>query len=137
MTSRRAEARIRSAWSRRPPGLLRLASSAYEFGTGLRNLLYDSGVLASQRVSVPVVSVGGLTAGGSGKTPLAVPDSQAGTSPKQTTARQASAVSRIAAATGRLSRSELPGMRTRRSLAAAHTEGAQRRRVASRARPRL
>jgi tetraacyldisaccharide 4'-kinase len=36
----------------------------------IRNLLYDFRILKSQRFSVPVISIGNLTVGGSGKTPM-------------------------------------------------------------------
>lgn len=55
-------------------GLLRaillLASLPYRFVVALRNLLYDRGLCAVHRINRKVVSVGNLTTGGTGKTPL-------------------------------------------------------------------
>ncbi|MBI1915771.1 MAG: tetraacyldisaccharide 4'-kinase [Planctomycetes bacterium] len=50
-------------------GLLRLASVPYGWAAGLRNRLFDRGWKRSERVAVPVISVGNLTLGGTGKTP--------------------------------------------------------------------
>jgi tetraacyldisaccharide 4'-kinase len=49
---------------------LRLISCLYDGVTSLRNLLYDKGILAAYSSSIPVVSVGNVTVGGNGKTPL-------------------------------------------------------------------
>jgi tetraacyldisaccharide 4'-kinase len=51
-------------------GCLRLAEIPYTWAVELRNWGYDSGRLAVRRVGVPVVSVGNMTTGGTGKTPL-------------------------------------------------------------------
>jgi len=47
-----------------------LLSSIFAAGVQLRNGLYDRGVLRSRRLTGPVVSVGNLSVGGSGKTPF-------------------------------------------------------------------
>lgn len=65
------ERRVRRAWRRGAGLFLRTAGLLYGAAVDARNFLYESGVLRSVRPPVPVVSVGGLTAGGSGKTPLA------------------------------------------------------------------
>jgi tetraacyldisaccharide 4'-kinase len=51
---------------------LALAPLSFVYGalTRARARLYGSGVLKSERVGAPVISVGNLTAGGTGKTPL-------------------------------------------------------------------
>ncbi len=45
-------------------------SSIFGLGVRARNALYDRGLARSQRLSGPVVSVGNLSVGGSGKTPF-------------------------------------------------------------------
>ncbi|MYE33796.1 MAG: DUF374 domain-containing protein [Gemmatimonadales bacterium] len=69
---RSLELRLRSQW-RRPRAALPLRGVARIYG-GIhdgRHRLYDLGILAVHTAGIPVISVGGVTAGGSGKTPLA------------------------------------------------------------------
>jgi len=44
-------------------------SILYGIITGFRNFLYDLGILPSKEFSIPVICVGNITAGGTGKTP--------------------------------------------------------------------
>lgn len=60
-----------------PPGeplatVLRPVSALYGLVAGARNRLYDRGLLRAHRLGVPVISIGNITAGGTGKTPLTI-----------------------------------------------------------------
>lgn len=46
------------------------AEAAYRLGTALRNRAYDRGLLASEQIDLPVISVGNIAVGGAGKTPF-------------------------------------------------------------------
>ena len=48
---------------------LRPLSWLYGLGVGFRNFLFETGILKSQTYATPVISVGNITVGGTGKTP--------------------------------------------------------------------
>lgn len=62
------------AWEHRGPGawLLRPVALLFQALTGLRRLLYRTGVFSSQRVDAMVVVVGNVVVGGAGKTPTVI-----------------------------------------------------------------
>ncbi len=51
-------------------GALAVAEPFYGLAVALRNYMYDRGMRPSHRLPVPVISVGNITAGGTGKTPV-------------------------------------------------------------------
>ena len=69
---RAVERRVRALWCRpRPALVLRPAARAFGLAHDARHRLYDRRLLAAREADIPVISVGGVTVGGSGKTPLA------------------------------------------------------------------
>lgn len=64
------ETRVRKVWAGDAGLGIRIASALYGLGHDGRNLLFDAGILESRGMPIPVISVGGLTSGGSGKTPI-------------------------------------------------------------------
>ena len=68
------ETLITDAWQRKALWLWMLLplSGLYGLITGLRRQAYKTGLLASYRAPVPVLVIGNITVGGSGKTPLII-----------------------------------------------------------------
>ncbi|MBS0194868.1 MAG: tetraacyldisaccharide 4'-kinase [Proteobacteria bacterium] len=70
----RLQSRLQQIWygGREPGLLLRLLSGVYGAVVRVRRTAYRRGWLRTQRVGTPVIVIGNLTVGGSGKTPLVI-----------------------------------------------------------------
>jgi tetraacyldisaccharide 4'-kinase len=71
-TGMRLESRLNKIWYGRasPPWWLTPLSAIYSMVSSVRRFAYAKGVVRSKRLSCPVIVVGNLTVGGTGKTPL-------------------------------------------------------------------
>lgn len=74
MNRTRLEKAFVSVWysNRRPPFGLQLLSYVFRGASTFRRAAYRRGLLPSRRLTAPVVVVGNITAGGSGKTPFTI-----------------------------------------------------------------
>lgn len=74
MPSSNVSERLQSIWYRRspPPWLLRLLSWPFALVVALRRAAYAAGLLRTHRLGTPVIVVGNISVGGTGKTPLVI-----------------------------------------------------------------
>lgn len=52
--------------------VLRFAAAGYSLITAVRNRLFDCGIFKTNKAALPIISIGNITTGGTGKTPLVI-----------------------------------------------------------------